>query len=803
MSRVLTPPGARRATLTVLLMGAALAALACVPAASQAAPCTAPVVNKVACENTKAGAAPSTWLVEGNGDATIQGYPTQMSVQPGGSIGFKIKAPNSNYRVDILRLGYYAGNGARIWASNLAPTGTSTQPNCLTQPSTGLIDCGNWATSLTWNVPSDAVSGVYVAHLRRLDTGGDSQIMFVVRDDSSHSDIVVQTSDETWQAYNSYGGNSLYVCTVDCPPGDPAAYKAAYKVSYNRPLDTESKNPRSAFFNGGEWPMVRFLEANGYDVSYMSGLDVETRAPLLLNHKMFMSSGHDEYWSGNQRKNVEAARDAGVNLSFFSGNEVFWKTRWESSIAGTPTSGRTLVSYKDTHFPDQEDPVAWTGTWADSRFTSATENTPQNSLTGQLFLVNSGTSEIKVPAAFAKLRFWRGTAVANLTGSQSVTLAESTLGYEWDVDADNGYRPRGQIRLSSTTTGGNEVFTDYGSTTLQDQTATHNMTMYRAPSGALVFGSGTVQWSWGLDSENAGFSTPNTTQRQATVNLFADMGAQPTTLQSGLSAATKSTDATAPTASITSPPSSIADGTRVTLAGTAADSGGGVVAGVEVSTDGGATWHPATGTTSWTYSWLAHGSPTANIKVRATDDSGNVGNPGAGSNVNVNCPCSIWGNGFTPPNITDNDPTPVEVGVKFQTDTYGLISGVRFYKTSANTGTHTGSLWTASGQRLAQATFTGESATGWQTVTFANPVAVLPGQTYVASYYSPNGGYAATARLLLAGAGTRPAGRGHRRGRAAARAHQHGHGDQRPLQPTAGRARSRAARTRPATTGST
>ena len=70
----------------------------------------------------------------------------------------------------------------------------------------------------------------------RNDTGGDSQIPFVVRDDSSHSDIVLQTSDATWQAYNTYGGNSLYTCTVACPPGEPAAYKAAYKVSYNRPF---------------------------------------------------------------------------------------------------------------------------------------------------------------------------------------------------------------------------------------------------------------------------------------------------------------------------------------------------------------------------------------------------------------------------------------------------------------------------------------------------------------------------------------------------------------------------------------
>ena len=96
--------------------------------------------------------------------------------------------------------------------------------------------------------------------------------------------------------------------------------------------------------------MIRFLEANGYDVSYVASKDVDNGAAQLQNHKLFISSGHDEYWSGNQRANVEAARDAGVNLAFFSGNEVFWKTRYGPSIDGANTASRTLTSYKETHF---------------------------------------------------------------------------------------------------------------------------------------------------------------------------------------------------------------------------------------------------------------------------------------------------------------------------------------------------------------------------------------------------------------------------------------------------------------------
>src|SRR5207244_3722406 len=148
----------------------------------------------------------------------------------------------------------------------------------------------------------------------------------------------------------------------------------------------------------------------------------------------------------------------------------------------------------------------------------------------------------------------------------------------------------------------------------------------------------------GLDSGNPNGSAPDANMRQATVNLFADMNAQPFALISGLVAATPSTDTTAPTSTVTSPAAgaNLADGARVTVSGTATDTGG-VVAGVEVSTDGGTTWHPATGTNAWSYSWVAHGSPTATILTRAADDSGNLETPSAGATVNIACPCSIWG----------------------------------------------------------------------------------------------------------------------------------------------------------------
>jgi Domain of unknown function (DUF4082)/Fibronectin type III domain/Bacterial Ig domain len=750
---------------------ALIAVLAIVPASSavegEGECASAP--NPIVCENALPGDPAKNWQVEGVGDPTIQGFATSMSVNVGQTESFKINTPASSYHTEILRLGYYGGNGARVIASNVQPTAElpQNQPECLKEPSTGLIDCGNWGVSASWTVPSNAVSGVYIALLTRNDTGGKSQIPFVVRNDSSHSEILLQTSDATWEAYNDYGGNSLYTCTVACPPGNPQAYKAAYAVSYNRPFDGSFTTDRgNSYLYYAEYQMMRWLEKNGYNVSYTSEAEVDNSGALLKNHKLFMSSGHDEYWSAGQRANVLAAREAGVNLTFFSGNEMFWKTRWAPSSEGSNTPYRTLITYKETHFNapvDPQDPTVWTGAWRDPRFSPPADGgQPENALTGQQFEVNSGTSDITVPSQYGKLRLWRSTAVGALEPGQSLTLSPGTgtLGYEWDEDVDNGFRPAGEFDLSSTTVSGVQAFTDYGTTLSNNSTATHHLTLYRAPSKALVFGAGTVQWSWGLENVNAwgaeftdpSQNPPDPNMEQFTVNLLAEMGAQPATLSSGLVAASQSTDPTAPTSTITSPAAgeTFEDSHRVTISGTAGDTGGSVVAGVEVSTDGGSTWHPATIATpaevsvKWSYTWLAHGSPSTRIRSRAVDDSANLETPFGGVAVNVSCPCSIWGANLTPPAPDAGDPRSAELGVKFTSETFGAITGIRFYKASTNTGMHIGNLWSASGQRLATATFTSETESGWQQVNFSNPVYVYPNTTYVASYFDPAGHYAAS-----------------------------------------------------------
>ena len=412
------------------------------------ATCSAPR-NAIEAENCLPGNPQSQWYVQGPGSGNIQGFATDMSVNVGQTVFFKISTSALSWRIDIYRLGYYQGNGARFIAS-VSPSVSlpQVQPPCLTDSSTGLVDCGNWVVSASWAVPSTATSGIYFAKLIRLDTGEASPVVFVVRNDASHSDILLQTSDPTWHAYNDYGGNSLYA-------GNPAG--RAYKVSYNRPFHVS--NSRTWLF-ASETPMIRWLEANGYDLSYFSGVDTDRYGALITQHKVFMSSGHDEYWSGGQRASAEAARAAGVNLAFFSGNSVFFKTRWEPSIDTTHTPYRTLVSYKESvanAVIDPADPPTWTGYWRDPRFSPPADGgRPENALMGTLFQV-SATSDvvpndpIYVPQADGRMRFWRNTSIATLAPGQVATLPAGVLGYEWDEDVDNGFRPPGLIRLSTTT----------------------------------------------------------------------------------------------------------------------------------------------------------------------------------------------------------------------------------------------------------------------------------------------------------------------------------------------------------------
>ena len=417
-------------------------------------------VNPIVAENQLPGTPSSVWSVAGAGDSTIQGFATNISVDHGQTVSFKINdSARAPYHIDIYRMGYYQGNGARLVTTiSSSQTLDQVQPDPLTNSSTGLVDAGNWAVSASWAVPANATSGIYFADVRRDDTGGASQIFFIVRDDEGASDVLFQTSDTTWQAYNTWGGISLYQF------GRPILPAAAVAVSYNRPLTLDASTGGYGDYNSpwhAEYPMVRWLEANGYNVSYFTDVDSDRNGSLILNHKIFMSVGHDEYWSAQQRANVTAARDAGVNLAFFSGNQDYWKIRWENSIDGSSTPYRTLVTYKESkNGPidplDSAPTWTWTGTWRDPNGGLPRDGSlPENAMSGTIYMDDRTSNDLgismNVPASRRQSTVLRNTSVANLAPGQVATLGQFVVGYEVDEDLDNGFRPAGLIDMSSTT----------------------------------------------------------------------------------------------------------------------------------------------------------------------------------------------------------------------------------------------------------------------------------------------------------------------------------------------------------------
>jgi hypothetical protein len=164
----------RRATLVLVAGCLVLGGAALVPVTAQAAgdPCAVPVVNPVACENTRPGT--TDWQV--SQDASIEGFTTDISTNVGGRVDFKIRTDSPRYTIDIYRLGWYGGDGGRFITS-LTPSVPlpQTQPECRRDAASGMVDCGNWGVSASWAVPADAVSGVYVANLRRQDRAAGNQ----------------------------------------------------------------------------------------------------------------------------------------------------------------------------------------------------------------------------------------------------------------------------------------------------------------------------------------------------------------------------------------------------------------------------------------------------------------------------------------------------------------------------------------------------------------------------------------------------------------------------------------------------
>jgi N,N-dimethylformamidase beta subunit-like protein len=306
----------------------------------------------------------------------------------------------------------------------------------------------------------------------------------------------VQRSMNTAQAYNDYPndgvtGKSLYEYN-SYGANTVAGTTRAVKVSFDRPFNDDG----SGDFLSWEVQFVRWVERSGYDVTYTTDVDTHANGAELLRHQAFLSIGHDEYWSNEMYNAAQAARGAAVNLAFFGANPIYWQVRFEASAAGV--ANRIIVCYKAANIDPVQGPTT-TVNWRD-----APVNRPEQTLVGVMF-TNETQGLINVPYVVTNSSNW---VYAN-TGFKDGDAVPNLVGYE--IDRYMAIYPAAatnQVLLSRSpyTSDGNGP--DYG-----------NSSIYRAPSGAWVFATGTMSWSWALDSF-ATSNQPDARIQQATTNVL-------------------------------------------------------------------------------------------------------------------------------------------------------------------------------------------------------------------------------------------------------------------------------------------
>jgi hypothetical protein len=468
--------------------------------------------NPVQIENAISGT-PGWQLSNPAVNREIEGYASLTSVNIGGTIAFSVSTTDSTFNIDIFRTGWYAGVGARLLAT-IANLHGVRQTTPTQDPVTRLIECA-WPSSYVLTVPATWVSGIYLARLTGNQSGKQSWIIFVVRDDSRSAALLFENSVTTYQAYNFWPngatGRSLYAW------GNTSDDLPAWKVSFNRPYvlgrSYSATTSGAAFgvgageylanlqpgpvqnygiFNAGyEYNMVRWLEKNGYDVTYLTDIDVNENAALLKNHRALLSVGHNEYWSMPMLQNVQKALANGLSLGFFSANSPYWQVRFEPASDGAPD--RTMVGYKyDAPSNDplyNSNPQLSTVRWRDPHV-----NLPEAAWVGAEYVGDPFEGDIVISDA----SHWLMDGAGLHNGDRLTGL----LGYEVDAIVPGISPTNIQILASSPVGPFDNDYDNPPGLSCNAQVCNANVTWYSA-GHAFVFDAGSMNWSWGLDDYNA------------------------------------------------------------------------------------------------------------------------------------------------------------------------------------------------------------------------------------------------------------------------------------------------------------
>lgn len=456
---------------------------------------TATPQNIIVSENAHLGT--NSWEIPKAKEATtqIQAYASSTSASPGQSISFYVSTQqdNTSYWIDIYRLGWYQGFGGRLMTSTSPQIGHAqgyydsanhrlvSCTSCYIDNTTGLVEA-RWQPSYTLTVPSDWITGIYLAKFTE-STGPQTYVPFDILGNSS-SPYVAVTPDTTYQAYNDWGGASLY----DPDNGiasETDAHAKAVKVSFERPYSQGDGASQVLVF---EADAIHWLERQGYDLSYISNVDLQEHPGVLLQHRAYLSLGHDEYWTKEMRDAVENARNSGIGLAFMGANASYWQMRFETDSTGT-LADKTIVCYKVSTAQNdlQLDPIfgkdntRLTTQWRDPALAR-----PENALIGIMYssLTHRQSGYPWQVSLKANSPLLKGTGLQ--LGHQ---YGCGVVGYEWDRIISNGTTPAGLQILSQSTAIDDSNIYDFS-----------NTTYYIAPSGALVFATGSIYWTTAMDN---------------------------------------------------------------------------------------------------------------------------------------------------------------------------------------------------------------------------------------------------------------------------------------------------------------
>jgi hypothetical protein len=451
-----------------------------------------PGANPIQKENRRAGS--NTWSLDQTAaPRRIEGYASEVSVLPGESVHVHVStSPAARYRIILYRLGWYRGAGARIFAC-IPGCNRDRRGKARRYPrparGTGLVRA-TWPVTDTFRFPRSAVSGYYLAKLeltRGRNRGKVTYIPLILRaPPSQRSTILVQASVNTWQAFNFWGGKSLY--PVNSTKGVPANH-----LSFNRPYTALEPVPIK-----WEIGLFRFLEREGYDVSYTTDVDTDRKPEELRRHRLVISSGHGQYWSKRMRDAFEAARNSGTNLAFLGADIADWQIRYKHQR-------RTIVAYRDATKDPVTNPALKT-----VRFGQLVPPRPQCELLG-LSYTASGVP-VDPPRSYGVNPSALQDAWFRGTGFTATSEVRSSVGYVWDTIQPGCAVPPLTVLFR------------YQGLSGQRHPTSAEVVRYTAPSGARVFSSGSLYFVWGLDNyygHRAGL--PDARLQQFMRNALADL----------------------------------------------------------------------------------------------------------------------------------------------------------------------------------------------------------------------------------------------------------------------------------------